>query len=263
MCRILGYLGSPIQLDSLLYQPEHSLIVQSYQPREMTSGVVNADGFGVGWFHPQRETEPFIYRNILPIWSDTNLPELSRYTDTNCFMANIRSATAGQSVDLSNCQPFKRDRILFTHNGLIENFHQTLYRPIRDRLDDRAYQQIQGTTDSEHIFALLMDTWDAFPDYPLEKILQKTLITLAELVSKAQLKLSANIILSDGKRLIASRFALHTSTPTLYWLPNSTSFPQSVIIASEPLFTAEWKSFPENTILTVGENLETHLSSIL
>ncbi|MEP0772297.1 class II glutamine amidotransferase, partial [Trichocoleus sp. ST-U1] len=49
MCRILGYLGSPILLDCLLSKPEHSLIVQSYEPREMTSGVVSADGFGIGW----------------------------------------------------------------------------------------------------------------------------------------------------------------------------------------------------------------------
>ncbi|MHC5729947.1 MAG: ergothioneine biosynthesis protein EgtC, partial [Nostoc sp.] len=42
MCRLLAYLGSPVSLEHLLYKPEHSLIVQSYQPREMTSGVVNA-----------------------------------------------------------------------------------------------------------------------------------------------------------------------------------------------------------------------------
>jgi glutamine amidotransferase len=58
MCRLLGYLGPAIQLDHLLYKPEQSLIVQSYQPREMTSGVVNADGLGIGWYHPQRNVDP-------------------------------------------------------------------------------------------------------------------------------------------------------------------------------------------------------------
>ncbi len=56
MCRLLAYLGSPVSLEHLLYKPEHSLIVQSYQPCEMTSGVVNADGFGVGWYHIQKDT---------------------------------------------------------------------------------------------------------------------------------------------------------------------------------------------------------------
>lgn len=54
MCRLLAYLGSPISLEHLLYKPEHSLIVQSYQPREMTSGVVNAD-----WLQTESVTQPF------------------------------------------------------------------------------------------------------------------------------------------------------------------------------------------------------------
>lgn len=49
MCRLLGYLGKPIQLDRLLLKPEHSLVVQSYQPQEMTAGLLNADGFGLSY----------------------------------------------------------------------------------------------------------------------------------------------------------------------------------------------------------------------
>lgn len=47
MCRLLGYLGSSIQLDRILIKPEHSLVVQSYKPQEMTAGLLNADGFGL------------------------------------------------------------------------------------------------------------------------------------------------------------------------------------------------------------------------
>lgn len=93
MCRLLAYLGSPISLEYLLYKPEHSLIVQSYQPREMISGVVNADSFGVGWYHDQKDTDPFIYKNTLPIWNDINLPNLSRYVESKCVLAYVRSAT--------------------------------------------------------------------------------------------------------------------------------------------------------------------------
>jgi glutamine amidotransferase len=146
MCRLLGYLGLPLTLDRLLYKPEHSLISQSYQPREMTSGLLNADGFGAGWYHPQRESEPFTYKNTVPIWSDSNLPSLSRYVESGCVLAAVRSATAGQSVDLSNCQPFQHRLILGIHNGSIDNFRQTLYRPIRERLSDATYQSIDGNT---------------------------------------------------------------------------------------------------------------------
>ncbi|NJK27847.1 MAG: class II glutamine amidotransferase, partial [Coleofasciculaceae cyanobacterium SM2_3_26] len=127
MCRILGYLGQPVVLKRLLYEPEHSLLVQSYQPKEMTSGVVNADGYGIGWYDPARGIDPFVYRHTLPIWGDANLPHLSRYIESGTILGCVRSATAGQPVDLSNCQPFQCDRWLGVHNGFIEQFRQTLY----------------------------------------------------------------------------------------------------------------------------------------
>ena len=50
MCRLLAYLGPSIALNRLISEPEHSLVVQSYAPREMTSGRLNADGFGFAWY---------------------------------------------------------------------------------------------------------------------------------------------------------------------------------------------------------------------
>jgi len=44
MCRLLSYLGQPVLLDRLISQSDHSLVVQSYQPKEMTAGLLNADG---------------------------------------------------------------------------------------------------------------------------------------------------------------------------------------------------------------------------
>ena len=58
MCRLLTYFGMPAVLEELLYEQEHSLIIQSYKPQEMISGTVNADGFGIGWYHPQKGTKP-------------------------------------------------------------------------------------------------------------------------------------------------------------------------------------------------------------
>ncbi|MDX2239586.1 MAG: ergothioneine biosynthesis protein EgtC [Leptolyngbyaceae cyanobacterium bins.302] len=260
MCRLLGYLGRPIALEQLLYEPEHSLVVQSYQPREMTSGVVNADGFGVGWYHADRATAPFNYKTILPVWNDVNLVSLSRYIESGCVVANVRSATAGQSVDLVNCQPFQQHDISFIHNGFIANFRETLYRPLRERLSDSAYQQIQGTTDSEHIFALLMDELDATGSLP--EALQQTIATLHQLADKYQTEFSANMIVSDGKQLVASRFANREPVPTLYWLAQSEQLPDAVLVASEPMFTGNWSSFGDRSLLTVNSDFSTKLISL-
>jgi glutamine amidotransferase len=262
MCRLVGYLGSPIQLDQLLYKPEHSLLVQSYQPKEMTSGVVNADGLGIGWYPTKGEANPFTYKNLLPMWNDTNLPELSRYIESQCIVAYVRSATAGQVLDISNCQPFRDNRLLLIHNGSIDNFRKSLYRPIRERLSDELYQSINGTTDSEHMFALLVNELQVFPDTPIEKALYATLMTLSELAQEHHVSLSANLIVSDGHRLVASRYALGSTAPSLYWLRDDPMYPNAVIIASEPLFTGNWNSVPNSSILSVGEDLEVNINQL-
>ncbi|MEO0868845.1 MAG: ergothioneine biosynthesis protein EgtC, partial [Cyanobacteria bacterium J06642_11] len=164
MCRLLAYLGQPIPLEDLIFKPEHSLVVQSYRPQELEVALLNADGFGIGWHDANNVTaEPFVYRNVLPIWNDANLPQLCRYITPRSFVANIRSATPGLPLDFSNCQPFRHGQLLFVHNGYIDQFRQTLYRPIRELIGDTAYQNIYGLTDSEHIFALITHLLDCHP----------------------------------------------------------------------------------------------------
>ena len=262
MCRLIGYLGSNIQLNRLLEKPEHSLIVQSYQPREMTAGLLNADGFGIGWYHPERKALPYTYKNVLPIWSDINVPQLSRYVESNCILSYVRSATPGLPVDLINCQPFTQENLLFIHNGYIDNFRNSLYRPIRGTLNDSTYQAISGTTDSEHIFALIIDQLQTHTHLSLKQSLANALGKLTELAQTAQVCFSANIVISDGKQLVASRYAHCQANPTLYWLRDDPIYPDSVIVASEPLFEGNWNSCPSNSIISVRENLEVNIDSI-
>ncbi len=262
MCRLLGYLGTSVQLNRLLEKPEHSLIVQSYQPREMTSGLLNADGFGIGWHHPEQEVFPYTYKNTLPIWSDINLPQLSRYIVSKSILGYVRSATPGLSVDLINCQPFTQENLLFVHNGYIDNFRQTLYRPIRNSLSDRIYQAIHGTTDSEHIFALILNQWQIEPKLSLKEALARGLKQLDELAVTYNANFSANMILGNGKEMVACRYSNRQSCPTLYYIQDDLLFPNAVILASEPLFAGNWNSCPKKSIISVGKNFEVSIDSI-
>lgn len=262
MCRLLGYLGLPIQLDQLLCQPKHSLIVQSYKPREMADALLNADGFGIGWYHPQQETEPFIYRNIQPIWNDVNFPDLCRYIKSEKVLGYVRSATPGQAVSLDNCQPFQFQQFLFIHNGAIQNFRQNIYRSIRNRLSDEIYQHLEGTTDSEHIFALFLNELTSTSNCSLIQALETTLKILTELAEHYGVKTLVNLIISDGHQMVASRFASGGVPPSLYWLQDDPQFPRSVIIASEPLFAGKWHTCPEQSIISVGENLDIQIQKL-
>ncbi|ERT07087.1 ergothioneine biosynthesis protein EgtC [Lyngbya aestuarii BL J] len=262
MCRLLGYVGSTIPLKKILSDPPHSLIVQSYQPREMEEALLNADGFGLGWYHATQHTDPFTYKNILPAWSDLNLDSLNRYVESGRILAYVRSATPGQSVNLSNCQPFQFERLLFVHNGYIKQFRTSLYRLIRNRLRDSVYQNIEGTTDSEHIFGLLINELTSATQPTLTTALQTTLMIIKELAELADVKALVNVILCDGQQMVASRFSIAGIPPSLYWLQNDPKFPESVIIASEPLFPGNWHSCPEQSIISVGENLSVNIEKL-
>jgi len=262
MCRLLGYLGAPISLEKLLYQPEHSLIVQSYQPKEMTAGLLNADGFGVGWYDERRGQEPFLSKTILPIWSDINLPYLSRYAESGCFLGYVRSATPPLAVDLTNCQPFSHQQLLFIHNGFINHFRTSLYRPIRNLLSDESYQFIHGTTDSEHIFALLLNFLQQSPRLSLAEALKATLLTLTHLAKAQHTYFSANIIVSDGQHLVASRYANRQPIPSLYWLGSTGELAPGVIVASEPLFDGPWQACPPHSLLQINHAGQVEMTTL-
>lgn len=260
MCRLLGYLGPPMALKRLLLDPDHSLVAQSYQPRELETALLNADGFGVGWYEsgglPGSATQrPYVYRNILPIWNDTNLPDLCQYVRSPAALAYIRSATPGQPVDFNNCQPFRFGQLLFVHNGFIENFRETLYRPIRNRLCDQAYQQIHGTTDSEHIFALLIDQFETHPGIDLVDALTVTLKTVSHLARVHHTRAMMALMVSDGQRIVAALHDTAHQPPSFYWLTHDAAYPNSIVFASEPLNQSVWQPFPADHIVSVTADL--------
>lgn len=269
MCRLLGYLGSPVQVDQLLCEPSHSLVVQAYQPKEMESALMNADGFGIGWYHPQKDTFPYLYKQTTPIWSDVNLPQITRYVESGCLLGYVRSATPGLAVDFSNCQPFSSEGLslphplLFTHNGYIEKFRQTLYRPLRLSLSDEVYLHIHGTTDSEHIFGLILNQLYTQPKLSLAQAVQTALNQLADIAqAQGNIYFCANIVISDGQQLVASRFASRSPAPSLYWLEDDANYPGGTIIASEPLFEGNWKKCPEQSIIRVGEDGKVNINQV-
>jgi ergothioneine biosynthesis protein EgtC len=248
MCRLLGYVGPAIALDSLLLQPPHSLLVQSYAPKELEVALLNADGFGFGWYDAGKASEPFTYRNVLPMWNDPNVEPLCRYITTDCALAYVRSATPGQGVDISNCQPFQSGNLLFTHNGYIKNFRETLYRPMRQLMSDRVYASIHGNTDSEHIWGLVLTALATAESPRLEDALATALGQLLSLAKEYDTPVAANVLISDGQTLVGSRLASHSRAPSLYWLSNNLQLPNAVVVASEPLFEAPWASLEENSL---------------
>jgi glutamine amidotransferase len=154
MCRLMAYKGTPIVLDKLLYQPKNSLINQSLHAREIEEPL-NGDGFGVGWYAPEINFEPATFVSVNPAWNNRNLRNLAPRTKAACMLAHVRAASVGD-VSESNCHPFQYKNLLMAHNGGIETFEK-VKRHLRHPLSDDLYNWIKGQTDSEHIFAFLLN----------------------------------------------------------------------------------------------------------
>jgi predicted glutamine amidotransferase len=142
-------------LADLLYRPANSLIRQSFHALDRPEPL-NGDGFGVGWYKREINATPCALTSIMPAWSNQNLRRLSYHVKSDCFFAHVRAASPGMRVSEVNCHPFQYDRFLWMHNGSISEFHR-IKRRLRASLPNVIYEWIQGTTDSEHAFAVFLN----------------------------------------------------------------------------------------------------------
>lgn len=238
MCRLAAYLGPPITLQQFMLDPPHSLVVQAYAPTEMETAVLNADGFGVGWFND--DGRPAAYRSMAPAWADPNLPELGRSLARGAWFANVRSATDPFSGGYSNTQPFIVDGLLFLHNGFVDDFANGPRSAMRRWLGEAHERAIAGNTDSEYLFAVwrqLVD--DHGGDWG------EAFHALVRLLGDwaGDRKVLLNIIVSDGHHLAFMRHALNAEPPSLYVTEAPPGFPGATLVASEPLTeTGAWQA---------------------
>ena len=157
MCRHLAYLGTPITLHELIAAPPHSLFRQSWAPRRQRHGVVNADGFGAGWYVPDR-VDPVRYRRAQPIWTDASFASLAPTIASPCILAAVRSATVGLGQDEACAAPFLHQRWLFSHNGRIGDWPWS-----RKVLTEKTFDipEAAAPVDSALLFGLAASRWSA------------------------------------------------------------------------------------------------------
>lgn len=259
MCRMVGYLGRPeITLSSAVLEGEHSLLVQSYAPEEMMSGVVNADGFGVGWYVPEDE-EPAVYRSNHSLWSDRSFASIGPKIRARDIFAAVRSATPSLPVEESGVPPFDAGRFMFMHNGAIEDFRQKAMRPLRDSLSDEAYAGLLGVTDSETIFAGVLDRLrDGGGD--LGAALSAEIRHISGVCAVLGVKATLNLAITDGRAMAFTRYSTEGPGNSLYFLEDGRAFPGAVVVASERLNGDEgWREVPDRQLLTIDRKSDATL----
>ena len=271
MCRLVAYLGQTVLLEDVLVKPINSIVMQSLHARE-SSIPTNGDGFGLGWYAPSIGPVPALFTSISPAWSDRNLLNLTAKIQSPAFFAHVRAASAG-GVTIYNCHPFVHGSWMLMHNGGIGDF-MLVKRHLRRLLDDDIYNWIQGDTDSEHLFALFLQRGKGRDLSKIDTVVDVLKETFEEVLCLVKQQNSAdpsyfNVCLTDGKRLIASRYCsdpqiipetMHYSLGFDFLSANQQSHilqqsnnHQSILVSSEKLtdIDAQWHSVPENHFLLV------------
>lgn len=249
MCRHLGYLGPERTLHSLIYDGRYSLETQAYAPRMTQGNLLNADGYGIGWYQdgeaagslaggrPAPSPGPVRFRRAQPIWTDQSFREVAGAVRASCAVAAIRSATVGFPVDESCAQPFRAGPWLFSHNGKIEGYGgvESKLRELAGHVTD--VPDARAPVDSAPLFALAVRHWRE--GLPLGDGLAAVVSTVTALAPGRY-----NLLASDGTSLAATTWG-----DSLFVREDG----DAVRIASEPLDDDPgWRPVPDRTLVTAG-----------
>jgi glutamine amidotransferase len=220
MCRHLGWLGEPRSVASLVLDPPYGLLVQSYSPRRQKHGLMNADGWGIGFF--DQDNEPRRWRSAAPLWGDASFASVAPALRSGCLVAAVRSASVGMPVEASASAPFTDGRWLLSHNGLVD----------RGVLPTSAVAE--STNDSALLAALIFERGlDVLGD------------TIAE-VAAADPNARLNILAANGSELRATTWG-----DTLFVRKGI----DGVVLASEPFDDDDgWQEIPDRHLVTVTDS---------
>ena len=282
MCRFALYLGPSITVSSLVVEPDHSIINQSFRSKERHEPL-NGDGFGVGWYTPELTAEPALFKDVSPAWNNENLRQLARVTRSECILVHIRAASPGLPVNFFNCHPFAWRQFAFMHNGDVAGFKK-LRRAVGQSYSDEIYSMVRGTTDSEYLFGL-------FAERLREDSRKIDVQIMADALTGAIDDMMAhvnavgsehatylNLAVTDGKRAVVCRYVDNPelTAHSLYYSRgdhyrcvdgvcdmDAAEQGGAVLVASEPLSSSgDWQKIPAGHLLMIDESRNTAVSPL-
>ena len=261
MCRLYAMSANePTRVECSLVHAQNALMQQSEQDAE---GLVHGHGWGVADY---RNGVPLIERQTWAAFHGEHFKKAAARVYAHTVIAHVRRATVGGTA-IENTHPFHNGKWIFAHNGTIPHFPE-----IRDRMmpeiDPMYRNDINGTTDSEHVFYFLLTLRMRHPDVGLRELVGIGINRLrrwCEEVDPAA-KVGLNIVLTDGSALVGSRLGrtlwhlrreqIHTckicGRPHVHHQAGTDY--RAVEIASEPITDDYWEEFPDGVVYSVDED---------
>lgn len=240
MCRWVFYYGDEVCISKIIYGAYHGLANMA-DGAGFTPGVerdirrnheVNVHGCGIGWYgsNPLQGlrdlkglcsySRPCCYTTIAAPSHDRNLRSLSKAISTSLLFGHVRAAGPGASVHEYNCHPFYNGRYMFMHNGEVHGFKK-IRRSLLATLRDDLFEHISGTTDSEVLFALVLNQLPDTNSSQSHEMMERAVREAMCLIIRASggKSSSMNLAFTDGETVVAARYrnSSHEDPPSLYF----------------------------------------------
>lgn len=248
MCRLVAYAGAPTSVETMVFHGSHSLFRQSWAARELLTGSVNVDGYGVAWW-PEEGSGPLRVARAEPIWYDAELRPLLASLRGGVIQATLRNATPGLPVDRSGLLPFVREGWSFSLNGWIPEFRKRHMRALRAPLSEARYGALTGVSDAETLFLRTLDAMDRG---------RRPLDALREVVDAVEARLDDGEV-APVTVVLSSAEGVHTLHRTVGGGPCNSLYlavappwaPDGSVLASEPLDdVSDWRPVAPGSAVT-------------
>ena len=262
MCRLYAmHANEPTRVECSLIKAQNALMEQS---KEDSEGFMHGHGWGVADYS---DGVPIVEKRTWAAFHGEHFSKKASCVYAKTVVAHVRRATVG-APSIENTHPFENGKWIFAHNGTVPNFARVRDKMIR-YIDPLHRNEINGETDSEHIFRYLLTLWSRDAGQDLLKIVRAGLQQIVRWSWEIdpEKKVGLNIILTDGDQLVGSRM-----NRTLWYLERDHTFRCPICgkphvhhqpkrqyrafeVASEPITSEqEWKMVPENTVFAIDDN---------
>ncbi len=270
MCRLYGLRATePTKVECTLVYAQNALMSQS---RQDLAGLSHGHGWGVAIYEDHL---PGVEKQAWAAYHGEHFKRAAARIHACSVLAHIRRATVGPAA-LENTHPFTHNQWAFAHNGTIPHFDTV--RPLMlAAMAPRHRAAITGSTDSEHLFRMLMTAIEAAPERPITEIIRHTLTQVIDWCHTVDVgsRIGVNILLTDGQQFAGSRWGR-----TLYYVERHgvhdceiCGFPhiwhhpdrdyRATVVASEPISHEAWTEIPERSIFRIEPDMSLRIEPLL
>ncbi|MDJ0945144.1 MAG: class II glutamine amidotransferase [Kiloniellales bacterium] len=263
MCRLYGFRATEeSKVECTLVHAQNALMVQSL---EDLKGYTHAHGWGVAAYEDHR---PLVEKEAWAAYHGEHFHRAAARIYARTVLAHVRRATVGLAIP-DNTHPFVHETIAFAHNGTVPHF-DALRPRFLNAMSDPQRAALRGTTDSEHVFRLLMTLRSRSPDLTLAELLRQGARLVFDWCQARDpaAKIGLNLLMTDGAEIAGTRIGRGLfyverdgvydceicGFPHIHHVPSRDY--RAVVVASEPITRETWQEVPADSLIRITPQAE-------